>query len=166
MIMCVSIDSWNSVDAIQKLSQRGFNAIQLSVDRTMGPYECFKMGLYENRVSYYAYAPLLEELRELEHDKVKQKVDHPKKGAKDTADAVAGVTWTLTENAARMPVEMLKGISASEDQWMIEHQQAALASQYGSGRVETMSSLADEMGMLPPLLPRISDSDDDGGWWH
>lgn len=80
MITCVSIDSWNSVDAIQKLNQRGFNAIQLSVDRTMGPYELVKMALYEDRLYYYDYPPLLQELRELQRDFIKRKVDHPLKG--------------------------------------------------------------------------------------
>lgn len=80
MITCVSIDSWNSADAIQKLNQKGYNAIQLSVDRTMGPYDLLKSALYENRLYYYEYEPLLQELRELEHDRVKRKVDHPLRG--------------------------------------------------------------------------------------
>jgi hypothetical protein len=80
MITCVSIDSWNSVEAIQKLVQRGFNTKQLSVDRTMGPYDMVKSALYEDRLFYYDYPPLLQELRELEHDRHKKKVDHPLRG--------------------------------------------------------------------------------------
>jgi len=80
VITCVSVDSWNSADTVQKLNQRGFNSIVLSVDRTLGPYDLLKSALYENRLFYYDYPPLLEELRELEYDRVKRKVDHPVNG--------------------------------------------------------------------------------------
>lgn len=155
MITCVSIDSWNSADAIQKLNQKGFNAIQLSVDRTMGPYDLLKTALYEDRLFYYEYPPLLQELRELEHDRVKRKVDHPLQGTKDVSDALAGVVWTLTEHSSSMPLSIMRSIPEHGDAWMQEHMQAALARNYGSEDVSDMT----EGSMLPPFLIGSG-----GGW--
>jgi len=148
MITCVSIDSWNSADAIQKLNQRGFNAIQLSIDRTMGPYDLLKTGLYEDRIYYYEYEPLLRELREVEHDRMKHKVDHPLRGSKDISDAAAGVMWTLTENSSALPLPILRSVPQNGDAWMQEHQQAAMARSYGSEDTSDMS----ESTALPPFL--------------
>jgi len=158
VITCVSIDSWNSADAIQKLNQRGFNAVQLSVDRTMGPYDLLKTALYEDRLHYYDYPPLLQELRELEHDRVKRKVDHPLRGKKDIADAVAGITWTLTENSSSLPLAILRSAPDHGDAWMLEHQQAALARSYGSEDAEETVS---DLTALPPFLVGSG-----GGWEH
>jgi hypothetical protein len=155
IITCVSIDSWQSVDAIQKLNQKGFNAIQLSVDRTMGPYDQLKTALYENRLKYYRYETLVRELREVEEDRVKRKVDHPVYGTKDVADAVAGVVSTLIENSAHMPIGLLKSIPKTNDVWMHEHQQAALARVHGSADVSDMG----ESAMLPPFLVGTGGSD-------
>jgi hypothetical protein len=149
MITSVSLDSWNSADAIQKLNQRGFNAIQLSVDRTMAPYDYLKTAIYENRFHCYEYRTLIKELQELEHDRVKRKVDHPPRGSKDVSDAVAGVCFTLTENAQYMPMPILKSIPRhAGDMWMAEHQQAALARRHGSTDVADMSPET----LLPPFL--------------
>jgi len=157
MITCVSIDSWNSADAIQKLSQRGFNALQLSVDRTTIPYDFVKTALYEDRLFYYEYPTLLKELRELEYDYSKRKVDHPLLGSKDVADAVAGVVCTLSEKKSDMPLGPLKSMPDHGDAWMQEHQQASLARHYGS--VDTVEGLNADMAMLPPFLLGSG-----GGW--
>jgi hypothetical protein len=165
MITCVSIDSWNSVDAIQKLNQRGFNAILLSVDRTMGPYELLKTALYEDRLFYYDYPPLLQELRELQRDLAKRKIDHPLRGSKDTSDAVAGVVATLTENASELPIGFLKSLPKQGDVWMAEHEQAALARRYGSVDGPDMNpDPVMGLGMLPPFLTGSFDSDDGEGF--
>jgi hypothetical protein len=151
MITCVSIDSWNSADAIQKLNQRGFNAILLSVDRTVAPYDLTKTALYENRLKIYDYPILLKELRELEHDRVKRKIDHPVRGSKDCSDALAGVVFTLTENSSQVPLSMLRSVPLPGDAWMAEHQQAAAAKMHGA---DAASIEADELsgGMLPPFI--------------
>lgn len=166
MITCVSIDAWNSADAIQKLNQRGFNAIQLSVDRTMGPYDLLKSALYEDRLKYYDYPPLLQELRELEHDRVKRKVDHPLRGSKDAADAVAGLTWTLTENSSSLPLPIMRSAPDHGDAWMVEHQQAAMASRYNNDRATGASDFSDwcethSLETLPPFLVGSGSGRDD-----
>jgi hypothetical protein len=149
MITCVSLDSWNSADAIQKLTQRGFNGVQLSVDRTMAPYDLLKTALYENRIHYYEYEPLLRELKSLEHDRVKGKVDHPVAGSKDVADALAGCVYTLTENTSHVPLPILRSSPYSADTWMVEHQQASLARKYSS---EETAAPQHPGTILPPFL--------------
>ncbi len=80
MITMVTMDSWQSAEAIQKLNAKGFNAEQLSVDKALDPYTSLKSALYENRLNIYEYPTLLRELRELEHDRIKKKIDHPNRG--------------------------------------------------------------------------------------
>ena len=133
MITKVTLDSWQSADTIQKLNQKGFAAEVLSVDRTLSPYESLKNALYEDRLDLYDYPVLTRELRELEHDRVKRKIDHPVRGSKDVADAVAGVCFTLTESNLVQPVAMVRAQNMhSGDTWMQEQIQAANAAQFRS----------------------------------
>lgn len=100
-ISLVTLDSYQSQDTIQQLTQRGFNAKVLSVDVTPEPYDTLKTALYEDRIRYYAYEPLLAELRKLEeHSKGRvRKIDHPGGGSKDVADAVAGTIFSLSQGS-------------------------------------------------------------------
>ncbi len=93
----VTSDTYQSRDGLQQLRAKGYDAEILSVDRTADPYDTLKTALYENRIFFYNYAPLIEELRRLERDGRTGKVDHPKGFRKDVADALAGVVHTLTE---------------------------------------------------------------------
>ncbi len=82
-ITTVTMDQFQSADTLQTLTGKGYTAELLSVDRTPDPYDNLKMALYEGRVSYYRYKPLLKELRELElhfTGQKKRKIDHPLKG--------------------------------------------------------------------------------------
>lgn len=99
-----SCDSYQSAEAIQQMKRRGVNSSVLSVDRTTEPYEALKSAIYEDRLKFYDYRPFVEELRALEYDRVRGKVDHPIAGSKDVADAVAGVVQGLLKSAARQPV--------------------------------------------------------------
>jgi hypothetical protein len=107
-----TMDQYNSADTLQKFKVKGIESERLSVDRPMDPYDTLKAALYERRVRYYKYNPLLEELRELQRDLVKNKVDHPPKGKKDIADALCGVVYSLTTNYHGGPLSILKGISS------------------------------------------------------
>jgi hypothetical protein len=49
----------------------------------------------------YPYPTAMKELRQLEHDRAKGKIDHPEKGSKDISDAMAGVAYILTLHSAR-----------------------------------------------------------------
>ena len=70
------------------------------MDRTIEPYNLLKESFYEKRIDI-AYNEILEsELIHLELIKG-IKVDHPPKHSKDLADAVAGVVFSISQNAPK-----------------------------------------------------------------
>ncbi len=75
---------------VQRLKQQGFDSEILSVDRTIEPYMTLKSCIQEGRLSSYEYPLLQEELHRLEWNKTRSKIDHPRRGSKDTADALCG----------------------------------------------------------------------------
>jgi hypothetical protein len=172
IITGVSMDTWQSVDALQQLKAKGFNSEHLSVDTQMDPYNCVKDAFYEGRVRIYDYAPVFKELRALEKDEKRNKVDHPPKGSKDVSDALAGCLFKLKMRNARQPLPIMRGLSYSPDAWMDEQLQHSMALHQGSNRGEDgryYPGLATRggvpQGMLPPFLGGGSGSnDDDGGW--
>lgn len=123
-----SFDGWQSVDSIQILKRQGFRVEEFSVDRTLTGYSTLKEMLYEGRLFFAPahgqtekttrgeldlmarsgdpMAVLQMELRQLELVNGK-KVDHPKDGSKDLADAVAGAV-TQVQRRFGAPSEKLK----------------------------------------------------------
>jgi hypothetical protein len=95
-IKWVTLDSFQSVDTMQILRQQGFVTGYVSVDKTMIPYDLTKQALYDHRLLIPEHQKLQRELTSLERDFKKGKIDHPPKGSKDTADALAGVVFGLT----------------------------------------------------------------------
>ncbi len=95
-IRFVTLDSFQSRDTIQILNSQRFNASLTSVDKTPLPYDVTKSAIYEGRVLIPKDDFLLGELLALEFDAQKGKVDHPPRGSKDVADALAGVVYGLT----------------------------------------------------------------------
>lgn len=105
-IMGVSTDKFQSADTLQMLSRNGgLRTMYQSVDTTTGPYDAVKAAIYEKRIEFYPYDPLFAELKSLEYDREKGKIDHPKAGEKDIADAVAGAVWGLAQHITEMPLE-------------------------------------------------------------
>lgn len=88
----ITFDGWQSVDSVQTLRSAGFNADFLSIDRNPEAYYTLKSALLDKRLDYYYYQPFVEELSQLEEVKG-TKIDHPRRGSKDVADAVAGVCY-------------------------------------------------------------------------
>lgn len=168
MITGVTMDTWQSVDALQQLKAKGYRAEHLSVDTRMDPYNNLKDAFYEDRILVYDYRPLFKELQQLERDANKNKVDHPPKGSKDVSDALAGCLFALKEKNSRQPLPMVKGLTYSADSWMVEQEQHSLASQAGAGRDRYFPALAGSGGMaggmLPPFLGGGRGGSDDGGW--
>jgi hypothetical protein len=82
LITYVTQDSWNSADALQALAGKGYKSGIVSMDTSPDAYDHLKSALYENRLFYYRYEPLLKELRTLEEDRTKRKrkIDHSKTG--------------------------------------------------------------------------------------
>jgi hypothetical protein len=97
-IRICTFDRWNSHDMMQQLKQYGINTETLSVAKKH--YDDMAMVVLEERVKG-PYIPLLiDELLELRI--MRDKVDHPRKGSKDLADAVCGSIYnaiSLTREA-------------------------------------------------------------------
>lgn len=89
-------DSFQSADMLQQLASQGFLVGEESTDKTIAPYEVFKAALYDGRIEAPEHALAMTELRELERDPKKGKIDHPDHGSKDVADAMACVALGLT----------------------------------------------------------------------
>lgn len=124
-----SYDGWQSIDSVQTLNRAGFDVETFSLDRTLTGYATLKEALYEGRVFFPAargqtkasnaqdlailaakgdpWAILQTELRQLNLVNGK-KVDHPIKGSKDVADAVAGAVTQVMHFYAAPNVDKLK----------------------------------------------------------
>ena len=93
----VTYDSYQSASSIQELNKLGITSENLSVDKTLAPYETLKELIYIGKIKTYANERLLTELRRLELIEGKS-VNHPPKGSKDIADAVCGAVYNCVVN--------------------------------------------------------------------
>jgi hypothetical protein len=95
-VVSVTFDQWNSADMIQGLRGAGLNADYHTVKKT--DYDTLSTAIYDKRFRGYWDNILVED--ELLKLKLlnNTKVDHPTKGSKDLADAVAGATFMCIEN--------------------------------------------------------------------
>jgi hypothetical protein len=82
----VTFDRWNSHDMMQQLKAYGINTEILSVAKKH--YDDMALIITEERVNGPAIKLLIDELLQLRI--MRDKVDHPRKGSKDLADAVCG----------------------------------------------------------------------------
>lgn len=101
-IGAITCDQFQSRQLLQDLKKDGFNAFEISVDRTDQAYQSLKLAIYEGRIKLPQSRLLQRELRELQYSRKngKGKVDHPEstssdtltygKGSKDCADGLAG----------------------------------------------------------------------------
>ena len=85
-IRLCTFDRWNSHDMMQQLKQYGINTETLSVAKKH--YDDMAMIVLEERLSGPSISLLIDELLQLKI--MRDKVDHPRKGSKDLADAVCG----------------------------------------------------------------------------
>jgi hypothetical protein len=88
-ISVCTFDRWNSHDMMQQLKQYGINTETLSVAKKH--YDDMAMVIAEERLSGPAIKLLIDELLQLKI--MRDKVDHPRKGSKDLADAVCGSVY-------------------------------------------------------------------------
>jgi hypothetical protein len=84
-----TFDRWNSHDMMQQLKQYGINTETLSVAKKH--YDDMAMVVLEERLSGPHLPLLIDELLQLKI--IKDKVDHPRKGSKDLADATCGAIF-------------------------------------------------------------------------
>lgn len=85
-IKICTFDRWNSHDMMQQLKQYGINTEILSVAKKH--YDDMAMVVLEERLHGPHIPLLIDELLQLKI--MRDKVDHPRKGSKDLADAVCG----------------------------------------------------------------------------
>lgn len=86
----VSYDGYQSTHSIQVLSEDGYDAHVISLDRSPLPYLYLKQCIIEERIRAYRHPLFCEEMLSLEHDVDIERVDHPVNGSKDISDAVCG----------------------------------------------------------------------------
>ena len=104
-IKMTTFDRWNSFDMMEQLKAYGMNCEVLSVAKKH--YEDMALTLNEERIYGPHIQLLIEELLQLRI--VKDKVDHPRKGSKDLADAVCGAIYNaiaLTPRDLNQAVEI------------------------------------------------------------
>ncbi len=96
-IRICTFDRWNSHDMMQQLRQYGINTETLSVAKKH--YDDMAMVVLEERLSGPHIKLLIDELLELRI--MRDKVDHPRKGSKDLADAVCGSIYNSISRTRR-----------------------------------------------------------------
>jgi hypothetical protein len=159
IIGMVTQDAYQHGDSLQKLRAKGYKAELLSVDTSIDPYDTFKVAMYEGRVLGYYYPPIINELRKLEKDNKRNKVDHPPGGSKDVSDSAAGSIFTLSETSTSMPLPIMTG-AQSVDSVPIAAGQPSVVDSQGVPLVTTSTG-------LPPFM--VGSMFDDwggfgGGW--
>lgn len=95
-IKWISFDQFQSTDSRQILRQRGFITGLVSMDRTTTPYDLLKTTLYDYRIMAPPHTKCLRELKGLERDLRKGKIDHRPGLSKDVSDSLAGAVYTIT----------------------------------------------------------------------
>ena len=88
-IRVCTFDRWNSHDMMQQLKQYGINTEILSVAKKH--YDDMAMVVAEERLTGPHIKLLIDELLQLKI--MRDRVDHPRKGSKDLADAVCGAIF-------------------------------------------------------------------------
>jgi len=73
-----STDTYEHVEMHQQVRRHGIHTEIISMDTSVDPYEELKSAIYERRIEFYGHEMLLKELRSLEYDRLKGKIDHPR----------------------------------------------------------------------------------------
>jgi hypothetical protein len=132
-IIGVTTDQYQSADLRQQVKRiAGIPTELQSVDITTQPYDTLKGAIYEGRLELYDYRPVLEELRGLEYDRDRGKVDHPRAGKKDLADSLAGTIFGLAKHTSSIPL-MQRDVMDVEEK---PTEQQDMARIVGSGMIQ------------------------------
>jgi hypothetical protein len=97
-IRLCTFDRWNSHDMMQQLKQYGINTETLSVAKKH--YDDMAMVVLEERLHGPNIRLLVDELLQLKI--MRDKVDHPRKGSKDLADAVCGSIYNAISKTRKV----------------------------------------------------------------
>ena len=96
-IKWATMDSYQSTMLIQGFRKGSIRSGVLSIDASLAPYTELKQAIKDERLLIPVHEVVGRELRELERDPKKGKIDHPQggSGSKDCSDACAGVVYML-----------------------------------------------------------------------
>jgi hypothetical protein len=97
----MTMDSYQSTMLIQAFRKMRIRSGVLSVDTSIAPYAELKQSIKDERILFAPHEVAARELREVEKDRKKDKIDHPEKGSKDVSDAMAGVVYMLQHKEAK-----------------------------------------------------------------
>jgi hypothetical protein len=104
----VTLDGYQSTDFIQSMQRMGIASKVLSIDKTQEPFDELIKSIYSKQVHLY---PLYiktpdgkvnlphKEMRQLERLPEEAKYDHPLGGSHDLLQAIAGVVYTIKQEA-------------------------------------------------------------------
>lgn len=100
----VTADHYNSVETIQRLRQEGIRSeiVYFSNKQQLLMYDNLRQLLHEGRISIAKTSQWASiAIRELKQVQLinGRKIDHPRDGSKDLADAIAAVAYVLTEKS-------------------------------------------------------------------
>ena len=104
----VTLDGYQSTDFIQSMQRMGINSKVLSIDKDQEPFDELIKSVYSQQIHLY---PLYintpdgkvnlphKEMRQLERLPEESKYDHPLGGSHDLLQAIAGVVFTIKQEA-------------------------------------------------------------------
>lgn len=159
----VCCDSYQHVALTQPLEDHGYDTEIVSVVRTPDIYNLVHLAYREGRVSAYEYAPLEEELGDLErvvtnrtlHGTPMEEIDHPVNKTKDVADAVAQVIGAVETESEVFVGEGVRRAEALESR---EHRPAVEAHRREHTKAEAFAD--GDFVKLKGMLDAESDEDD------
>ncbi len=91
-----TFDGFQSKESQTQLRKVGIRSREISTDRTTEPYHVLRRALYDDRLIMVNSEIARVELSQLERNSEKNKIDHPPKGSKDVADAIAGAVYAAS----------------------------------------------------------------------
>ena len=153
-IKVVTFDRWNSHDMMQQLNAYGMPAEILSVAKKH--YEDMALVIMEERLHGPHIPLLIDELLQLRI--IKDKVDHPRKGSKDLADAVCGAVFNAI---SRTPTDLNQEIDIHTYDYDDEREEMEALAKKSRNTIELP-----EVRKMPDHLQDFMDSmngDEDGG---
>jgi hypothetical protein len=138
----VTFDRWNSLDIMNELKGMGMNAETLSVGKKH--YEDMSMLVAEERIIGPAIPLLTEELLQLRI--IRDKVDHPRKGSKDLADAVCGSIYNAIAGTPKRSGDIEIEIHTYKD--FIDDNSSIDPEEFRPGNKKTVMPISDMIGFL------------------
>lgn len=175
----VTFDGFQSTDSIQLLRKSRIATDYVSVDRNKQPYEDLREGIYDERVLFPKYLTALNEvdtdLVNIAYQELSQltdtgpKIDHPPKGSKDVADAMAGCVSTLMQMPQwrrgapliRRSTDAASATEVTSDEWTVGGAlDRAAAPREATARVPSFAEFLERHGKASPgveMLPKKED---------